>query len=86
MSNVRTIYLKNNITIYNLHNIKIINKSSIEYNELEVIEYSPKVIFIDVPWGDAWIKTIENYRIIFGDIELEKFVILILNNFFTINV
>ena len=82
LSNIRTLYLKNNITIYNLHNIKIINKSSIEYNELEVIEYSPNVIFIDVPWGDAWIKTIENYRIIFGDIELEKFVILILNNFF----
>ena len=82
LSNIRTIYLKNNINIYNFNNIKILNKSSIEYNELEVIEYSPNVIFIDVPWGNQWNKTIENYRIIFGDIELETFIFLILDKFY----
>ena len=82
LSNIRTIYLKNNIKIYNYDNIKILNKSSIDYNETDVLEYSPNIIFIDVPWGDIWNKNIENYRIIFGNIELEKFIILIFEKFY----
>jgi hypothetical protein len=82
LSNIRTIYLKNNIGVYNYTNIKILNKSSIDYNNDEVIEYAPNVIFIDVPWGNMWNKTIENYRIIFGDMDLEKFILQIFDKFF----
>lgn len=83
LSNIRTIYLKNNIGVYNFTNIKTLNKSSIEYNENnEVVEYAPNVIFIDVPWGDMWLKTIENYRINFGDMELEQFILKVFDKFY----
>jgi hypothetical protein len=81
LSNIRTIYLKNNIDVYNYNNIKVLNMSSIDYNNNDVVEYLPNVVFIDVPWGNEWDKTIENYKIIFGEIELEKFVLSILEKF-----
>lgn len=82
ISNIRTIYLKNNIDIYNYNNIKILNKSSIDYNNEDVVEFSPNVIFIDVPWGSQWNKHIKNYRILFGNIKLEIFILSIFHKFY----
>ena len=85
LSNIRTIYLKNNVEVYNYNNIKILNKSSIDYNNTDVVEYSPNVIFMDVPWGILWQKTIVNYRINFGEMELETFILNVFDKFYSMH-
>ena len=72
---IRASYLVNNLNLYNIKNVKVINGCSINYNNINVVEFSPNVIFLDVPWGDNWNKTLKNYKIIFGIYELENFII-----------
>ena len=59
---IRASYLVNNLNLYNVKNVKVINGCSINYNNINVVEYSPNVIFLDVPWGDNWNKTLKNYK------------------------
>jgi 16S rRNA G966 N2-methylase RsmD len=76
INNERYNYLLNNLSIYNCNNVSCVNINSIDYNNTQIKNINPDIIFIDIPWGSSWNKSLINYKVGFDSYEIfEQFII-----------